>query len=107
MRSRSLSTSMKSLEIYTGQEIQALQKTVVGKFEKIVEIIGADEKGEKVQIQDLTLLVPVRIRDDLPRDLASYPVIIFEKASSYNCPKGSKECRWKPIGMNSKKLNKQ
>ena len=40
---------MKSLEIYTGQEIQALQRTVVKRFEMIEEIIGTDEQGKKVQ----------------------------------------------------------
>ena len=45
---------MKSLEIYTGQEIQALQKRVVKRFEMFVEIIGTDEQGKKVQGQDST-----------------------------------------------------
>lgn len=35
----------KSLEIFTGQEIKALQMTVV----KIFEIIGTDVQGENVQ----------------------------------------------------------
>ena len=34
-----LDGSMKSLEIYTGQEIQALPKTIVKRFEKIEEIL--------------------------------------------------------------------
>ena len=40
---------MKSLEIYTGQEIQVFQKTEVKRFEMIEEIIGADEQGKKAQ----------------------------------------------------------
>ena len=58
---------MKSLEIYTGQEIQALQNTIVKRFEMIEEIIGSDEQGKKAQGQDSTL--PVAVRDDLPRVL--------------------------------------
>ena len=100
-----LGASMKSLEIYTGQEIQALQKTVVKRFETIEEIIGADEHGKKAQRQDSTL--PVAVRDDLPRVLASYPVIYSDKASSSKGPKGSKEGRWIPIGMNDLKEIKQ
>ena len=45
---------MKSLKIYIGQEIQALQKAVVKRFETIEKIIRADEQGEKVHGQDLT-----------------------------------------------------
>ena len=37
-----LGTSVKSLEIYTGQETQSSQKTVVKRFEMIEEIIEAD-----------------------------------------------------------------
>ena len=46
----------------------------------IEEIIGANEQGKKAQGQDSTL--PVAIRDDLLRVLASYPVIYSDKASS-------------------------
>ena len=49
-----LDASIKLLDIYTGQEIQALEKTVVKLFETIEEIIEADEQGKKVQEQDLT-----------------------------------------------------
>ena len=92
---------MKSLEIYTGQEIQTLQKTVVKRFKMIEGIIGANEQGKKAQGQDSTS--PVAVRDDLPRVLASYPVIYSDKAPSSKCPKGSKEGRWIPIGMNDLK----
>ena len=86
-----LSASMKSLKIYTGQEIQALQKTIVKKFEIIEEIIRADEQGKKTEGQDSTSLVAVR--DDLSRVLAFYPVIYSDKASSSKGPQGSKEDR--------------
>ena len=46
----------------------------------IKEISGVDEQEKKVQGQDLTL--PVSIRYDLLRVLASYPVIYSDKASS-------------------------
>ena len=96
---------MKSLEIYISQEIQALQKTVVKRFEMIEESIGADEQGTKVQGQNL--ISPVHVRDDLHRALASYPVIYSDKASSSKCPKGSKEGKWIPTGMNDLKEIKQ
>ena len=38
---------MKSLEIFIGQEVQALQKAVVRRFETIEEIIRADEPGRE------------------------------------------------------------
>ena len=63
---------MKSLEIFIGQEILALQKTVVKTFEIIEEIIGTDEHGVEVQGQDLALPVHARVRDDLPMFLAIY-----------------------------------
>ena len=34
---------MKSLEIFTGQEIQALQKTVIKRFESIEELVRTDK----------------------------------------------------------------
>ena len=86
-----LSASMKSLEIYTGQEIEALQKTIIKRLEMIEEIIGADEQGKKVQGQDSTSSIAVR--DDVPRVLASYPVNYFDKVSTSKGPKGSKESR--------------
>ena len=67
-------------------------------FEMIEDIIGLDEQEENVQGKNLTSLVPVRVRDDLPRVLASHPVIT---------PKRSKECIWKHIGMNDLKEIKQ
>ena len=50
---------------------------------------------------------PVAVRDDLARVLASYPVIYSDKASSSKDPKGSKEGRRIPIGMNDLKEVKQ
>ena len=72
----------------------------------IEEITGMDVQGKKIQGQDLTSPVPVGA--DLPRVLASYPVICSDNASSSKCSKGSKEGRWISIGMNDlKKLSKQ
>ena len=60
-------TRTKALELYTGQEIQALQKTVEKRFEMVEKIIRTDEQEEKVQGQDLASPVPVR--DNLSRVL--------------------------------------
>ena len=67
-----LCESMKSLEIFIGQGILALQKTVVKTFEIIEETIKTDEHGVEVQGQDLALPIHVRVRDNLPRVLAIY-----------------------------------
>lgn len=72
-----LDASMKSLEIYAGQDIQDLQKTMIKRFEMIEEIVGADEQGNKAQGRDATS--PVAVRTGLPRVLASYPVISLTK----------------------------
>ena len=73
----------------------------------IEELIRIDEQGVKVQIQDLVLPVCVRARDDLPWVLATYTVISSDKPSSSKHPKGFKECKWQPIGMNDLKEIKQ
>lgn len=41
------------------------------RFKTIERIIKIDEQGEKVQRQDLTLPVPVRVRNDITRILAT------------------------------------
>ena len=51
--------------------------------------------------------VHVRVRGELPRVLAFYPVITSDKPSSSKCPKGPKEYRWKPKGINNIKEIKQ
>ena len=79
--------------------------TIVKRSETIEEIIGADEQGKKLKGQDSSL--PVAVRDNLPRVLASYPVIYSDKASSSKDPKEYKEGRWIPIGMNDLKVIKQ
>ena len=104
---QSLFESKKSLEIFTGPELQALQKTVVKRFEIIKEIIRTDEQRVEVQGQDLASLVRVGGRDDLPRVLATYPVISSDKPSSNKYPKGFKECKWKHIGVSGLKEIKQ
>ena len=73
---------MKSLEIFTGQKIQALQKTVVKRFELIEVSIRTDKKGEEVKAKDLASSVPLRVRDDLSRVLVTYPVITSDKPTN-------------------------
>ena len=51
--------------------------------------------------------MPVAVRDDLFRILASYPVIYSDKASSYKGPEEFKEGRRIPIGMSDLKEIKQ
>ena len=46
-----LNDSMKALELYAGQEIQALQKAVVRRVEMIEEIIRTDAQGEGIRIR--------------------------------------------------------
>ena len=80
-----LCESVKSLEIFTGQEIQvlqALEKIVVKSFETLEEIIRTNEKRVKVQGQDLATPIPVRIRNDFPRVLATLPYNHLDKPSS-------------------------
>ena len=61
---------MKTLEIFTGQEIQNLQKTAIKRFESIEELVRTDKQGEEVWAKDLALPVPLRVRDDLSRVFA-------------------------------------
>ena len=68
---------MKLLDIFTGQEIQASHKTVIKRFELTEELVRTDKQGKEVQARDLTSQVPLRLRDDLPRVLATYPVTTF------------------------------
>ena len=74
---------MKSLEILTSQEIQPLHKAVIQRFETIEELFRTDKQGDEVQtnenIEDLTSPVPLRVRDNSPSALATYPVTISEK----------------------------
>ena len=80
---------MKSLVIYTGQEIQALQKTVIKRFEIIEEIIGADKHGKKAQGQ--VAISPVAVRTGLLMVLESYPVSYSDKVSEYELLKAQRE----------------
>ena len=61
------------------------------------EIIRRDEEGMEVQAQDLALPVCVRVKDDLPRVLATYPIITSDKPSNTKYPKGLRECKWKQL----------
>ena len=58
-------------------------------FEIIEEIIRCDEEGMEVQAQDLALPVYVRVKDDLPRVLATYPIITSDKPPILNTQKDS------------------
>ena len=72
---------LKSLDICTVLEIQASEKRVVKRCKTIEETMESDEQEKKVQRQNLTLLVPVR--DYLPRNLASYPLINSKKSIKF------------------------
>ena len=56
---------MKSLEIFTDQEIQALQKIVIKRFGSIEELVRTVKQGEEVQEKDnsYNLLFPVPLRE--------------------------------------------
>ena len=99
-----LDASMKSLEIYTNQEIQALQKTIIKRF-KIIEDYWSWWTGKEGTGQDSRL--PVAVRDDLPKVLAFYPIIYSDKASSSKGPKRSIKGRRIPMRMNDLKEIKQ
>ena len=43
---------MKSLEIFTSQEIQDLQKRVIKTCELVEELVRTDKQGEKIQTKD-------------------------------------------------------
>ena len=82
---------MKSLETFTGQEFQALQKTIIKRFESIEELVRIDKLKEEVQAKDLATPVPLQVRDDLTIVLATYSVIVPEKPSNTQCPNGTKK----------------
>lgn len=63
---------MKSLEMSTCQQIQALQNTMVKRFESIEERIRTEKQGEQVQAKDLVLPVSLRVRGELLIALATY-----------------------------------
>ena len=74
---------------------------MIKRFELIEELVRTDKQGEEVQAKDnskdLALPVPLRVRDDLPRVLATYPVTASEKPANSQYPKGYTECKWEPI----------
>lgn len=83
------------------------QKTVIKRFKSINHPVRNGKQGEEVQAKDLILILLLRIRDGLPRILASYPDITSEKPENTHHKKGYKECNWKPICMNDIKVMKQ
>ena len=65
---------VKSLEIFMGQEIQALQKTVIKRFELSEESIRTNKQGEEIP-------VPPRVSDDLPRLTKSFCYLLLPLSS--------------------------
>lgn len=59
-------------------------------FESIEEFVRTDKQGEEVQVKDLASTVPLRVRGDLLRVLATYSVIASEKPTNTQCPNGAK-----------------
>ena len=55
----------------------------------IEDIIAADEPGEKTQGQDT--MSPTTVRTGLPRVLATYPVISFDKCLLVNAQRKPKK----------------
>lgn len=98
---------MKSLKIFTGQEIQALQKMVVKSFESLEELVRTDNQGDEVQAKDSALSVYLRVSGDLPKALATYPVITFEGSANTQYKNGYKEYKWKLLSMKDLKEFKQ
>ena len=66
-------------------------------FDSVEELVRTDKQGEEVQAKDnskdLASPVPLRVRDDLPRVLATYPVITSEKPANTQYPNGYTECK--------------
>ncbi|MGE9502486.1 hypothetical protein ACQP3D_29340, partial [Escherichia coli] len=63
----------------TVQEVQTLLETMVNRLEAI-ENLKTDTTGAKAQTKenkkDLTLPVPFRVRDDLPKIISSSPAMV-------------------------------
>ena len=82
---------MKWLEIFRGQQIHTPQKTAICRFVTIEELFRTDKWRDEVQTEnnnkDLTSPVPLRVRDDLPRVLATFPVTISERQKIGNSQK--------------------
>ena len=84
---------------------------MIKRFESIEELVRTDKQGEEVQAKDnskdLASPVPLRVRDDLPRVLATYPVISSEKSANTRYPNRYVECKWKLVGLKDLKEIKQ
>lgn len=76
---KKLSDLMKSLESFSIQEVQTLQKAVTNRFRCLEELVKTDKKSTVAQTKeirgDLTLPVSHRVRDDLPRLVTSPDII--------------------------------
>lgn len=101
---------MKSLEVYTIQEIQTPRETMVNRLQA-KENFEMDTPEAEVQTiedeSDLTLPVPFRVRDDLPKVIMPSPMVylvtVTEKPATKKHPKGFVECHLEPIHMKSLK----
>ena len=84
---------------------------MIKKNESIEKLVRTYKQGEEVQAKDirkdLALWVPLRIKDDLPIDLATYSVTTSEKPENTQYPKGYTECKCEPICMKDLKDIKQ
>ena len=77
---------------------------MIKRFELIEELVRTDKQGEEVQAKDnskdLASPVPLRVRDDLPRVLATYPTTSSDKPANTQYPNRYKECKWELTGLN-------
>ena len=65
------------------------------------------EQGEEIQAEDLAPPVILRVRNDSPTVLTTYPVIASEKSANTQYQNGYKECTWKHISIKDLKEIKQ
>lgn len=78
---------------------------MIKRFESFKELVRTDKQGKEVQVKDNSK--DIRVRDDLPGVLATYPVITAGKPANTQYPKGYTECKCKPIHMRDLKDIKQ
>ena len=62
------------------------------------------EQGEEIQAEDLASPVFLRVRNDSPSVLTTYPVIASEKSANTQYQNGYKECKWKHMYERFKKI---
>ena len=62
------------------------------------------EQREDIQVEDLASPVILRVRNDSPSVLTTYPVIASEKSANTQYQNGYKECKWKHMYKRIKKI---